>query len=159
MSDANTLTTALGGKWRNRYGVAPCPVCQPERRRDQSALTLTDRNYEGGLLLHCKKSGCDFRDILAAAGVGARDRFHQDRFVALERTSIEKAEAEKRSAQARRLWDECRPVSGTPAEAYLRGRAITCDLPATLRFHPDCWHATGRRFPAQVAPVDGADGF
>jgi hypothetical protein len=40
MTDARTLTMALGGRWWRGYGSAPCPVCQPERRKDQDALTL-----------------------------------------------------------------------------------------------------------------------
>ena len=31
--DAKSFTVALGGRWFGAYGVAPCPVCQPERRR------------------------------------------------------------------------------------------------------------------------------
>ena len=68
MTDAATLTRDLGGKWHRRYGCAPCPVCQPERRKQQNALTLAD-GRDGRLLLNCKKSACDFADILAAAGV------------------------------------------------------------------------------------------
>ena len=67
MTDARTLTARLRGHWHGRYGAAPCPVCQPERRRDQNALTLTDGR--AGLLAHCKKSHCTFADILAAASV------------------------------------------------------------------------------------------
>ena len=40
MTDPRTITSALGGHWYGSYGTAPCPVCQPERRRDQAALTL-----------------------------------------------------------------------------------------------------------------------
>lgn len=40
MTGARELTLALGGHWHGRYGAAPCPVCQPDRRRDQNALTL-----------------------------------------------------------------------------------------------------------------------
>ena len=67
MTDARTLTLRLGGRWHCRYGAAPCPVCQPERRRGQNALTLADGR--AGLLLHCKRLGCDFRDIATAAGI------------------------------------------------------------------------------------------
>ncbi len=67
MTDARTLTLALGGRWHGRYGAVPCPVCQPERRRGQDALTLADGGK--GLLAHCKKSACAFRDIAAAAGI------------------------------------------------------------------------------------------
>ena len=42
-------------------------------------------------------------------------------------------------------WDWC-----------LRNRAITCDLPDTLRFYADCRHPTGERFPAMVALIEGA---
>ncbi len=39
MTDARALTQALGGRWHGHYGAAPCPVCQPERRKGQNALT------------------------------------------------------------------------------------------------------------------------
>ncbi len=66
---AQDLTHNLGGVWRNGRGSAPCPCCQPERRRDQTALSVTESG--GRLLLHCFKSSCDFRDIAAAANVPA----------------------------------------------------------------------------------------
>ena len=66
MINARNLSQQLGGHWYGRYGTAPCPICQTERRRDQNALTLSDN--ENRLLAHCKKSGCDFHDIVAAAG-------------------------------------------------------------------------------------------
>jgi phage/plasmid primase-like uncharacterized protein len=34
------------------------------------------------------------------------------------------------------LWSQRRPISGTPAETYLRARGITCALPATLGYLP-----------------------
>jgi len=43
------------------------------------------------------------------------------------------------------------------AETYLRGRGITCELPRTLRFAPNCWHgATAQRHPALIAAVQGS---
>lgn len=157
MTDAKQLTATLGGKWHGRYGTAPCPVCQPERRKGQDALTLHDgRN---GLLAHCKRAGCAFRDILAAAGVMPGDYVAPDAAQLARRQAEERAEAAKREAQALRLWLEAQPIGGTLAERYLRGRGITCALPATLRFVPSCWHVSGRRFPALVARVDGGEGF
>ena len=157
MTDAKTLTMALGGKWHRRYGVAPCPFCLPERRRDQDALTL----HAGpkGLLAHCKKSGCAFRDIMAAAGIAPGTCHAPDPFTVARRRAEEQAEAMKRAAQAHSLWREALPIAGTVAEAYLRGRAITCPLPDTLRFVPSCWHATAQRLPALVALVEGGEGF
>ena len=65
-----------------------------------------------------------------------------------------------RTEAARRLWQRCRAIDGTHAEAYLRARAIhRCRFPA-LRFHPRLLHrdeAGVRRLPALVAAVT-ADG-
>jgi hypothetical protein len=156
MTDARELTLALGGRWHGRYGAAPCPVCQPERRKGQDALTLADGNG-GRLVLHCKKSACTFLDILAAAGLRSGDYAPPDPATLARRDAERRAEAVKRAEQAKRLWQEAQPIAGTVAEAYLRGRGIACPLPATLRFHPEAWHGpTARRWPALVAWVQGA---
>jgi phage/plasmid primase-like uncharacterized protein len=159
MTDANGLTVALGGKWHGRYGAAPCPVCQPERKHGQNALTLADGN-NGRLMLNCKKSSCAFLDILAAAGLRSGDYTPPDPATIAQRKAQQRADAEKRAAQAKRVWQEAQPIAGTLAETYLRGRGITALLPATLRFHPECWHRpTARRLPAMVAAVQGAGLF
>ena len=57
-----------------------------------------------------------------------------------------------RVAAARRIWERARPISGTLAETYLRGRALTLHLPPTLRYatlkHPSCGES-----PCMVAAV------
>ncbi len=156
MTDARELTLALGGRWHGRYGAAPCPICQPERRKGQNALTLAD-GRNGRLVAHCKRSGCAFTDILCAAGLRAGDYRPPDAATLAQREAERRAEAVKRAAQAKRLWLEAQPVAGTLAEAYLRGRGITCELPPTLRFHGACWHGpTARSYPAMVAAVQGS---
>lgn len=156
--DGRTLTKDLGGRWYGRYGIAPCPVCQASRRPEQNALTLADSG--GRLLLHCKKSHCDFIAILAAAGVTSDSYEEPDADEIARREAEEKAEAEKKERQAWRCWSDAVPIEGTVAEQYLRGRGITCPLPDSLRFHPSCWHSpTARTHPAMVARVDGIDGF
>ena len=67
-----------------------------------------------------------------------------------------------RAQAARNLWDRCRPIHGTHAEAYLVARAIhRCRFPA-LRFHPALPYrpdAGGwQRLPALVAAVTADDG-
>ena len=159
MTDAQKMTLDLGGRWIGSYGCAPCPCCQPERRRNQNALTLTDGN-DGRLLLHCKKSHCSFRDILAAAGIAPGSYSPPSPAIIAQRQAEHQAEADKRSRQARALWDEAAPIAATLAETYLRTRGITCAMPDTLRFHGDCWHGpTARRWPAMVALVGGAERF
>jgi hypothetical protein len=158
MTDARTLTAALGGKWWRHYGTAPCPVCQPERRKGQDALTLSDGR--AGLLAHCKKTGCDFKAILGAAGVAQCDWQAPAPATLARHRAEEQADRDKRARQAAALWREALPICGTIAENYLRGRAIACPLPDNLRFHPACWQgATATRHPALVALVEGGDGF
>ena len=157
MTNASELSTALGGRWHGRYGAAPCPICQPDRLKGQNALTLAN-GRNGRLVLDCKKSACAFLDILAAAGLRSGDYLPPDAATLAQREREAKAEAEKRAAQAKRLWLDAHPITGTVAEAYLRdARGISCPLPPTLRFHGACWHGpTARRYPAMVAAVQGS---
>jgi phage/plasmid primase-like uncharacterized protein len=144
--DARDLTTALGGEWHGHHGIAPCPFCQPERRHDQRALSIKDGATR--VLVHCHKGGCDARDILRGHGPCEPSVMPPTR------------KTTDRSAVAQRVWHQSQPITGTIAEAYLRGRGITCDLPTTLRFHPECWHGpTSARHPAMVALVEGGEGF
>ena len=158
MTDTPTLARDLGGKWHRSYGAAPCPVCQPERRKSQNALTLAD-GTDGRLLLHCKKSNCAFVDILAAAGLDTGTFPSPDPATVARRERKHRLETEKRARQAAAIWREAQPITGTIAESYLRGRGITCPLPETLRFHPACWHPSAKRIPAMVALVEASEGF
>jgi hypothetical protein len=158
MTDARTLTVALGGRWFGGYGSAPCPVCQSERRKDQNALTFSDG--QTGLLAHCKKSECEFADILAASGITLGPWHHPASKTSLRCRAEDQAARDKRARQAVTLWRKAQPITGSPAERYLRGRGITCPLGAALRFDPACWHgATRSRHPALLARVDGSGSF
>jgi hypothetical protein len=55
---------------------------------------------------------------------------------------------------ARRLFAMARPIPGTLAEAYLRGRGITA-LPGagTLRFHPGCYYRPHDDAPVETWPA------
>lgn len=161
MNSAHETTLILGGSWHGHYGTAPCPVCQPERRNNQNALTLANGD-DDNLLLHCKKAQCSFTDILAASGVAQRSYDKPDLATTAARHAIEAKEAEAQKArQAQRCWEESQSIEGSCAEYYLRAiRGIACPLPETLRFNPSCWHGpTGRRYPALVALVCGVDAF
>jgi hypothetical protein len=59
----------------------------------------------------------------------------------LQQTAIgvrtEKQTHPDRASQVRAIWEATQPISGTPAETYLRiGRGISCALPPSLRFLP-----------------------
>jgi phage/plasmid primase-like uncharacterized protein len=152
------LTRELGGQWHVHYGTAPCPVCQPERRHDQNALSLKDGNK--GMLAYCHKSGCKFRDIAAALGLIAGTIRPPTSDSLAKRESERKARALQRSRQAQAVWLETQPITGTIAETYLRRRGITCVLGNAFRYHPAAWHgATAKRIPALVARIEGSNDF
>lgn len=155
MTDANTITKELGGRWLGTYGTAPCPVCQPEGRRDQNALTLGDAP-DGRLLAHCKKAGCTFHDIAAALGLKSGAFIPPSSVTLAQQEAAQKAAAAKRARQARAVWREASPIGGTIGDVYLRGRGIGCALPGAVRFHSACWHVSGDRLPAMVALVEGS---
>lgn len=156
-NSAESIVQHLGGKWFGRYGVAPCPVCQPQARRDQSALTVTDGG--GRLLLNCKRSGCDFTDILHAAGISEGAFAPPASATVAQRKDKDERLARRKAMQAQICWDEGQPIHGTPAEVYLRARGISCELPSNLRYHPECWHSpSARRLPALVAQVSPLHG-
>lgn len=157
-ADARTITRTLGGRWHAQNGRAGCPACADNNNANPSLSISQGAN--GALLLHCFK-GCSFAEILnALRGMGLMSdssavRPHSAEDIRQQRAEFE-LEAVRRATLAARCWREAGPISGTLAEAYLRGRGITCVLPTTLRFHPDCWHVCGKRFPALVAKIEGA---
>lgn len=154
MTDARTLTQSLGGKWYGRYGLACCPA-HGDRKPSLSLAHAPD----GRLLLNCK-TGCAFIDILDALrsrGMLSRDYRPEPLSPAeiARRKAEDEAAAQMAEKRALACWREAQPIIGSIAEAYLRGRGITCALPDSLRFHPDCWHPSAQRVPAMVARIDG----
>jgi putative DNA primase/helicase len=60
MTTAETITAALGGRWRvGRGGMAGCP-CHDDRT---PSLSIRD-GYEGKVLVHCH-AGCDQAHLIA----------------------------------------------------------------------------------------------
>ncbi len=91
------------------------------------------------LLLYCFKGGCSFVDIANAVDMPLSDV--QIDFAALaERENKRATYTAAKLKKARELWAHAKPIPGTKAEKYLRGRGINCDLPDSLRFAPDLYH-------------------
>ncbi|MEM5521519.1 toprim domain-containing protein [Sulfitobacter sp. AS59] len=156
MTNAQEITWALGGKWHQTYGTAPCPCCQPEMLKRQNALTLST-GRAGQLLAHCKRAGCAFTDILSAAGFHVGYNSKSCAVEIAKRDEDLRMQTQRKAELAKRLWKQAKPISGTLAETYLReARGITCHLPEALRFHPNVWHGpTAQCWPAMVAAVQG----
>lgn len=156
MSDAKTIVRELRGKWFGRYGITLCPAHTNTRT---PSLSIADGDG-GRLLLHCH-AGCTFTAILdALKGLGLVEGTGHYSPPSVEELArirqAEKEQADKQEARALACWREAKPIRDTIAETYLRHRGIRAELPDTLRFHPDCWHPAGKRWPAMVALVEGA---
>ncbi|MEM1346009.1 MAG: toprim domain-containing protein [Pseudomonadota bacterium] len=150
-ASARGLTHRLGGRWYGARGKAACPVCQPERRPDQDALSLGQDGYR--LLLYCHKSGCRYHDILAAAGIEAE---RTPPLSETERAALHRqrhAAHEAGIAAARAIWEASEPLAGSLAERYLRARAIAVARPLSLRFHPRCPLGSAAQCPAMVGAI------
>ena len=162
MSKARRIVEALGGEWRGRSGLAPCPLCQPEGRRDQRGLSVAEDG--GRTLVHCHKSGCAVwpelqrRGLGESPGSGAADPAEAER-----RRREERRKEAQRLRAAHELFASGVSCEGTPAQTYLEGRGIRGlkfnRMRNTLRFVAEAPHApSGLRLPAMVAQVRGPKG-
>lgn len=164
MGEAERITRALGGDWRHGQGLAPCPVCQPEGRRDQRALSITES--AGRLLVHCHKSGCAALDELRTRGLAdgkGRPSAAPDPAEAARKRAEDLRREALRLRAAHDLFAEGVTCEGTAAEAYLASRGIHglrfAKMRATLRFHPAALHSpSGLQLPAMLAQIRGPKG-
>ncbi|MEO1474067.1 MAG: hypothetical protein AAFS03_09040, partial [Pseudomonadota bacterium] len=151
-ADICAITRALGGRWNGRQGSAPCPICQPEGRQDQRALSI-GTGHDGRLLLFCHKAGCDFDSIAAALrDAGMRVVLTPASEAAAGQAEANRRGRERRMTCAMAAWRRGGPVRSTLAERYLRARCIHGDVSA-LRFDPECRHPSGVVLPAVIAPM------
>lgn len=155
-NQASEIARALGGDHFGANISCPGPGHGP---RDRSLSIQLDPQAPDGFRVH-SFAGDDWRAcrdyVKAALGLQACWTYappiqkpaarNCDQYTDISRTDY-----------AKKTWSESRPIHRTGGEIYLRGRAITCALPGTLRFAPACRHTNGQRFPALVALVQGAD--
>ncbi|MEP3145518.1 DUF7146 domain-containing protein [Qipengyuania citrea] len=115
------LVGALGGRWHGPSAMCRCPA-----HADQTA-SLSLRQGDKGILVHCF-AGCAPDDVLRELG-----RIKPGRVYPRPETTTPRDPSEL----VRRMWSEGRPVTGTPAEDYLRSRSLTPHF-SDLRYHPRC---------------------
>lgn len=152
MTAAATLTGRLGGKWhRAGYGEACCPV------HDDHSPSLTIRDGDRAPLVKCHL-GCDPRQIVTSLRLAG----HWPEMSEVGTTSRGGGDDRRRREEETHrylisVWRGAQPITGTPAETYLRERGIRGELPPTLRYavlkHTD----TGLMLPAMIAAVQAPD--
>lgn len=118
--EAVDIVASLRGNWHGSYALCRCPA------HSDNTPSLSIRQGNKGILVHCF-AGCDPENILRAIG----------RLSPPRGAPIPDFAPSHGSANARRIWDDAREISGTLAELYLRRRNLPVDLP-DIRFHPRC---------------------
>jgi hypothetical protein len=146
------LVERLGGRWTANGGLCRCPA------HDDRNPSLSIRAGRTRLLFHCF-AGCDATAVLRA--LGAAGLLHAASSSGCLPGDRPRWTDRRASRSALRLWEDSRPIAGTPAERYLAARGIRLASP-DLRFHPRTPHEprplTCFR-PALIAAVRDSSGL
>jgi phage/plasmid primase-like uncharacterized protein len=142
----------LAGKKVERAG--PCPVCGGD---DRFSVNVRKQVWNcrgcgvGGDIVALVKhlEGCEFKAAVETlAGDCRPERPARAPPPAAPKTDDEEYERDQHR-KAAWLWSQRRPIAGTIAKTYLRGRGIKCNLPASLGYLT----ARGDYPPAMIAAV------
>ncbi|PWT73233.1 MAG: hypothetical protein C5B46_05685 [Proteobacteria bacterium] len=138
----------VGGKVNARGGnyLVPCPA------HEDSSPSLSLCDGDRGLMVHCF-AGCKAKDVFEAIRKKLGKQIGDER-VAPEPVKGSSEYGRRQHEKAAWLWSQRKPIAGTIAEKYLRGRGITCALPATLGFLPP---KKSEHHPAMIAAFATVD--
>ena len=161
MTPARHITAALRGRWCGDYGMAQCPT-HPDGRTPALKISDDPRKSDG-VDLHCF-AGCRWQDVktdLARAGLLEEWQGSQ----ATPWPKLKFAETppadDGRQRAAKDIWLASKPLAGTVAELYLKGRGLQPPWPRWLRYAAALKHGpTGLILPGLVAGItDGGGNF
>lgn len=155
-TSARSIVAALGGKWFTTYGYVKCLA------HNDGNPSLRLRDGENGKLLVFCHAGCTPELILGALrarGVLLGGGLSCD---TADEIRARDEEQKKKDANTLRLvkeiWQQARPIGNMASERYLRNRAITIDLPPSLRHHAGLRHpADQKKYHALVGGVQAPD--
>jgi putative DNA primase/helicase len=139
---AAEIAAALEGRREGRQWRCRCPL--------HGGRSLLVRDGEAGRILVFCHGGCEARDVLAElrrSGLPGGPAMRRN----------DRPDEAARTAWALAVWREARPADGTIIETYLANRGLALLSLQCLRFHPDCPHPSGRRYPAMVALVEHSE--
>ena len=157
--NASEIARTLGGHRSGAQYLCHCLVPNHGKGRGDKAPSLSIADGNQGKLLVRYFAGCDPRDVLAElkrSGLLAEGRQTSPRSNDSNARPLPPRNSEPERALS--LWRSAVPAQGTLVETYLRARAITLDIPATLRFIPHLDYLPRIGFPAMVAAVKGRTG-
>jgi putative DNA primase/helicase len=149
LTAAAEIATALEGRREGRQWRCRCPI--------HGGRSLLVRDGDAGRILVFCHGGCEARDVLAKlhrSGLlgGPSENY---RLPTMRRN--DHFDDTTKTARALAVWREAQPTDGTIVETYLASRGLALLPWQCLRFHPDCPHPSGRRYPAMVALVEHSE--
>jgi putative DNA primase/helicase len=154
MTDAATVARALGGKRNGEGFLCHCPVPSHGKRRGDLNPSLSVRDGDSALLVHCF-GGCDRLDVLDTLRrrglIDVRDNLHSPH------RTLATLVPNNPDPAALAIWKAALSAEGSIVETYLRSRNIALRLPPSLR----CGLVTRLdrySMPAMVAAVQGPTG-
>ena len=158
--NAQDITKVLGGHWHGSYGTARCPAHDDR----EPSLSIRD-GVDDEPAFNCF-AGCDWRDIkdalrvdglLPEHGNGRAAPALRRRTPGVQKPQPVDIDLQQRMEFARRKWHEAVPLTGSPAEVYLRERGLEPrpnGWPPSLRYHFGLKHGpTGLHLPALLGAV------
>lgn len=160
----NPLPAIAGAVLKLRRSGNEWTACCPFHNDRSPSFTI----YDGGKRYKCFGCGAsgDVLDFVQAVHkvdfVGALNLLGGG---SLPTVSLHQSQAgyerdgkDDRTPEALAIWDAAQPATGTPAEAYLRMRAITMPLPPSIRFTRLRYGKSGHQYPALIALVQNVAG-
>lgn len=143
---ADRIVRQLGGKWQGDFAMCRCPA------HADSTASLSIRVGDRAVLFHCF-AGCTADAIMSALRWGK----------ILAPADHDPGQRQESKADhnkvALAVWRHAEPFAGSPADRYLRSRAIVPDSLSGLniRFDPRCQFGAGagKAFaPALIVPIE-----
>lgn len=146
---AKDIFTALGGNRVHNDFLCHCPVPSHGKGNGDPHPSLSVRDGDGGLLLHCF-GGC------APSAIRAELERRELIPPAINSPVFAPPPSPKSTTEdALRLWRASRALPGTHGATYVAGKGLPVDLPI-LRFLPH--YSCGRRaYPAIIAALQKCD--
>jgi putative DNA primase/helicase len=146
---AAEIAAALEGRREGRQWRCRCPI--------HGGRSLLIRDGDAGRILVFRHGGCEAGDVLAALRRSGLLGGPSENYLLPTTRRNDRPDEAARTVRALAVWRETRPATGTIVETYLANRGLGPPPPQCLRFHPDCPHPSGRRYPAMVALVEHSE--
>jgi putative DNA primase/helicase len=153
MTDAATISQALGGKSTSIGFMCRCPVISHGNGKGDRNPSLLVKDGDSAPLLKCF-AGCDVRDVLAE--LRSRGLMEGAGATLCTRKAPEQAPQHIPDQEAIALWGSATRASSTIVERYLRARGITIEVPPSLRCGGGDY-LDRYQLPAMVAAVQAPD--